>query len=482
MNSLLLTDFYKVSHPFQYPKGITHVYSNFTARKSRLPGVDKVVFVGITDFLDKVLRSFRTNFFFKTKDSVLWEYEKVCRDCVGDLPSYKHIEELYDLGYLPVQIKALPEGSIVPMGVPMITIVNTDPKFFWVTNFLETILSASIWKCITSATIALEYKKIFRSALIQTGENPDFADWMGHDSSFRGMSCLESAIQSGIGHLTSFKGTDTIPAILRIKDLWFDSYKEIGGSVPATEHSVMSSGTSVEGEFETYKRLITETYPNGIVSIVSDTYNLWNVLTKILPNLKKEILSRDGKVVIRPDSGNPLEIICGNPKGATPEERAGLFELLWYGFGGTTNSSGYKVLNPKIGAIYGDSITLDLAKRICDTLISKGFVPNMVFGIGSYTYNYNTRDTFGMAMKCTAVKKDGVWIPVWKDPITDDGTKKSLRGLLTVQDNQVYQEVSEKQEQTGDLKTVFVDGRNLLPYNSLYHIRRRIHDTTFSSV
>lgn len=481
MNPLLLTDFYKVSHPFQYPKGVTHVYSNFTARKSRIPGVDKVVFVGITDFLNKVLSSFYQNFFYRQKHNVLWEYEKVCRDCVGGLPSYKHIEELHELGYLPVQIKALPEGSIVSMGVPMLTIVNTDPKFFWVTNFLETLLSASIWKCITSATIALEYKKIFRSALLRTGEKPDFADWMGHDFSFRGMSCLESAIQSGIGHLTSFKGTDTIPAILRVKELWFDAYSEIGGSVPATEHSVMSSGTSVEGEFETYKRLITETYPNDIISIVSDTYNLWDVLTKILPKLKTEILARNGKVVIRPDSGNPLEIICGNPNGKTPEEKAGVFELLWNTFGGTTNDLGYRVLNPKVGAIYGDSITLDLAKRICDTLIDKGFVPNMVFGIGSYTYNYNTRDTFGMAMKCTAVKKDGVWLPVWKDPITDDGTKKSLRGLLKVQDGYVYQEVTEEQEKTGDLKTVFCNGKSFLPYTSLYHIRRRIHDATFGN-
>ena len=292
----------------------------------------------------------------------------------------------------------------------------------------------------------------------------EFVQWQGHDFSFRGMSSLETAILSGMGHLLSFTGTDTIPAIDALEQYYnANADKElIGGSVAATEHSVMCSG-SKDGELETFHRLITEVYPNGIVSIVSDTWDLWKVCAEYLPALKAVILQREGKVVIRPDSGNPVKIICGDPNATTIEAKKGVVELLWDVFGGTITAQGYKLLDPHIGAIYGDSINLERAAQICDGLKEKGFATQVVFGIGSYTYQYNTRDTFGTAMKATYVVVDGEAREIFKNPITDDGTKKSAVGLLNVQkeDNRfvLYDKVSWEEEATSELKTVFKDGK-----------------------
>ena len=261
----------------------------------------------------------------------------------------------------------------------------------------------------------------------------EFVQWQGHDFSFRGMSSLESALLSGMGHLLSFTGTDSIPAIDGLEQYYNANAEEelIGGSVAATEHSVMCSG-SKDGELETFKRLITEVYPNGIVSIVSDTWDLWKVCTEYLAELKEIVLQRNGKVVIRPDSGDPVKIICGDADGATDAERKGVVELLWDIFGGTTTDKGYKLLDSHIGAIYGDSINLERAEAICEGLKQKGFASQLVFGIGSYTYQYNTRDTFGLAMKATYVEINNEGLEIFKNPITDDGTKKSATGLLQV--------------------------------------------------
>lgn len=235
-----------------------------------------------------------------------------------------------------------------------------------------------------------------------------------------------------------------------------------------------------------FKRFITETYPSGIVSIVSDTFDLWSVLTVIMPALKDKILERDGTVVIRPDSGDPVDIICGTIRGpideqySTTSNERGVVQLLWDTFGGTV-VNGYKVLNPKVGAIYGDSITIERAKEISERLMARGFSPFIVYGIGSYTYQYNTRDTFGMAVKCTAIEHNGKLVEVFKDPVTDDGTKKSLKGLLYVGQKPdgkyfVNDQVSREVEQTGCLQKVFQNGK-LLRETSLYGIRNRINES-----
>jgi nicotinamide phosphoribosyltransferase len=279
------------------------------------------------------------------------------------------------------------------------------------------------------------------------------------------MAGLEAGIIASAGHLLSFTGTDTLPAIDFLEEYYnADSDQElIAGSVAATEHSVMCMGTT-SGEFDTYKRLITEIYPSGIVSIVSDTWDLWKVLTDIIPALKNEILSRNGKVVIRPDSGDPADILCGNPNGKTEAEKKGVVELLWDIFGGTLNNKGYKELVPQIGAIYGDSITLKRAEDICRRLMENGFAStNIVLGIGSYTYQYNTRDTFGFAMKATYGEVNGEGREIFKDPITDDGTKKSAKGLMKVVlkegKYELIDQVSWEEENQGELKEVFRDGK-----------------------
>jgi nicotinamide phosphoribosyltransferase len=294
----------------------------------------------------------------------------------------------------------------------------------------------------------------------------------------RGMDSVDAVISSGLGHLTSFMGTDSLPTIYGARK-YYAAEGQVGGSVPATEHSVMCAG-SKESEVETFRRLL-QTYPTGILSVVSDTWDLWKVCTEHIVTLKEEILARDGKLVIRPDSGDPVDIICGtyqcltipdNIKPLRPQEK-GVIELLWDVFGGTINDQGYKVLDSHIGAIYGDSITIDRANEICSRLEAKGFAStNVVLGIGSFTYQYNTRDTFGFAMKATYVEKTTKTIgrglddryttegiEIFKDPITDDGVKKSAKGLLKVnEDMSLTDQVNWDEEATGMLKTLYVDG------------------------
>lgn len=483
MNTLHLADGYKVDHRRQYPEGTELVYSNWTPRKSRLENSDGVVFFGLQYFIKKYLsEDFDTHFFRRPKQDVVNEYRRRISAYLGpDAISYEHVEALHDLGYLPVEIKALPEGVVVPFRVPMFTIKNTIPEFFWITNFLETILSCIIWMPCTSATVAREYRKKLDHYATLTGGDETFVPWQGHDFSFRGMAGLEAAMMSGAGHLLSFTGTDTIPAIDFLERYYgADCEKEIiGGSVPATEHSVMCMGTQ-DSEIETFRRLISDIYPAGIVSIVSDTWDFWKVITEYVPALKSEILARNGKVVIRPDSGDPVKIICGDPAAApgSPEYK-GAVECLWETFGGSVSGKGFKLLDPHIGLIYGDSITLERCENICSQLHDKGFAStNVVFGIGSYTYQYATRDTFGFAMKATYGEVNGEGREIFKSPKTDDGTKQSARGLIRIEGNGekvsgMKDRVSREDEAGGILNVVYANGK-LLREVTLSEIRERL--------
>lgn len=470
MTPIHLTDGYKVDHRSQYPEGTTLVYANLTPRKSRMSGVDHVVFFGLQYAIKKYLiDDFNQQFFSRPKDEVVARYKRRIETYLGPgAITYEHIEALHDLGYMPLEIRALPEGIRVPMRVPMFTIHNTVPEFFWLTNFLETLLSAALWLPCTSATTAAEYRRMLDHYAAVTGSDPGFVDWQGHDFSFRGMGGVEAAMLSGAGHLLSFAGTDSIPAI-DFMEMYYnaDAEKElVGGSVPATEHSVMCMGTQ-DGEIGTFRRLIEKVYPRGIVSIVSDTWDFWQVITEFMVELKPTILARDGKVVIRPDSGDPVHIICGDPNApAGSPENKGAVECLWDTFGGSMTATGYKQLDPHIGVIYGDSITLERCKAICEGLMAKGFsTGNIVFGIGSYTYQYVTRDTFGFAMKATYGEVNGEGRAIFKEPKTDDGTKRSARGLLRVDkvngelvltDNCTWEESA-----GGLLAPVFRDGKVL---------------------
>ena len=500
----LLCDFYKVSHRAQYPTDTAVIYSTLTPRSAKYAHWstdDKVVVFGIQAFIKEYLIDyFDENFFNRPEDEVVNEYQDFITQTLGaQYNDSSHIRALHKLGYLPLLIKALPEGTAVEVKTPVLTIQNTHSDFFWLTNYFETLISCSTWQAMTSATIAREYRRLVEHFAKKTCDNRDHILYQCHDFSMRGMSSLESAVWSGMGHLLFFKGTDTIPAIMGIEKFYEPKPKSypIGTSIPATEHSVMSShGLDDKKTFE----FLLDLYPTGIFSVVSDTYDFWNVVSNVLPQLKDRIMSRDGKLVIRPDSGDPVDIVCGtggnlvdkenlgalsygtlyfedddgkvkkavkstNSLIITDDDRTseqkGLIECLWETFGGTVNSKGFKVLDSHIRAIYGDSITLQRAEAILSKLANKGFASsNIVFGVGSYTYQYNTRDTLGFAVKSThRIDKEGNEYFIFKDPKTDDGMKKSARGMVKVVNRKLVDGLNSTDDFSDDeLTPVYADG------------------------
>ena len=532
--AILNVDSYKTHHVKQYSPHTEKVYSTWTPRKSRIEGIDKVVVFGLQYFIkDYLIDSFNRTFFSRPKEEVMKEFLRVARHFgVKDVSNF---EALHDLGYLPLKICALEEGTLCPIRVPMFTIENTIPEFYWLTNFVETIMSTEIWKPMTSATIALQYRKIVEKWADKTCDNNNHVEFQCHDFSYRGMAGSDAGCSSSAGHLLSFKGTDTIPAVV-----WLEKYYNancddqfIATSIPATEHAVAETNIieiqdiikntppvpiadilnckDLDSESQRlyaerfYLQRLLDIYPSGVFSYVADTYNLWKVLTDILPMLKDRIMGRDGKVVIRPDSGDPCDIICGyelehasygdwcgvddlysrenDGKPYFEERNKGVIELLWDTFGGTVNSKGYKVLDPHIGCIYGDAITMERAEEICRRLEQKGFAScNIVFGVGSYTYNMNTRDTFGFALKATYGIVNGKELLLYKDPITDDGTKKSQKGRVVVykKDNSLLYEdglskSQEKDKSNNLLQPVFLDGK-ILKETNLLKIRTKLKE------
>lgn len=468
--ALFETDAYKLDHRRQYglSGNVTRVYSNFTNRKSRIPGIEHVVHFGLQAYIQKHLVEAFEPFFAADEDHVALLYlerlgQVLGTDAAAAIGS-RHIRDLHRLGYLPLRFSAVPEGTLVPIRVPSFTVENTLPEFFWLTNYIETGLSAGYWQASTSATIAHEYRKALEAAAKRTGSPLEAVDWQCHDFSYRGMSSHETAAASGAAHLLSFTGTDSLVALD-----WIDRYyggPYIAGSVAATEHSVMCTGIATHGELETFSRLL-DLYPSGIVSVVSDTFDLWKVLTEYLPTLRDKILARDGKLVIRPDSGDPELILCGDPNAPVGSPAwYGVLNLLYEVFGGTMNEAGYIDLNPKVGAIYGDSITLDRARSITARLEQLRYAStNVVFGVGSFTYQYNTRDTFGSAMKATWAEVDGKGVNLFKDPATDDGTKRSATGRLAVLPTGLngelvlYERAGGYQEKNSVLQPVWENGK-----------------------
>ena len=468
LNAAHAIDFYKSGHHRQYPEGTTRVVSNFTPRSMKHGNVPLggVVFFGLQYFIEDYLVNSWNGFFRTPKEVALADYQRRMDNALGPgAVTTEHLGELHDLGYLPLEIRALPEGSFVNFNTPCVTVHNTIGKFFWLTNYIETIMSSYLWLPSTSATTAMYYRTLFEAAAQMSHASPEFIPFQGHDFSFRGMPGPQAAAMSGAGHLLFFNGTDTVPAIDFVERYYYANSDEtmIGGSVPATEHSVMCMGGNGDGEFETFKRLITEVYPTGIVSIVSDTWDLWTVLTDYMPRLKDEILARDGKVVIRADSGDPADIILGEYLSDNPAARKGALALLWETFGGTMNDAGFRVLDPHVGLIYGDSITPKRCLFILSGMLDKSFSSeNIVLGIGSYTYQMVTRDTWGWAMKATYGEINGEGRPIFKDPVTDDGVKKSHLGLLHVDKETgiVTQDVSWEQfrDTSNALRPVWRDG------------------------
>lgn len=563
---LALADFYKVGHPKMMPEGLEKLYSNFTPRSNRLAPnavatdssqkIDRVVFWKLQGLIKEwLIDYFNAEFFAKSKEEVIAEYNRINDTALGPgavLPT--HIAELHDLGYLPLRIKALPEGSLVDMKIPVFTVVNTHPKFGWLAGRFEDLFSCELWKGITAATVAFEFRKLLEKYAELTGAPKDFVLWQGHDFSLRGLGGVLEGAGNQAGHLLSFLGTDTIPSILYLEKYYGGKGTFVGGSVDASEHSVASANIlRIQRDLETkgewngekledqpqhlsllakaerlfLKNYITKVVPTGIASYVSDTYDFWGLITEIVPTLKDEILNRQpnalglAKVVFRPDSGDPVKILagykvleCSSNEGSyvelnelaysgrnydavkiggeyfefdilyyadgsvsgvqlgrkIPEHEAkGAVECLWGIFGGTETAKGFKVLHERAGLIYGDSITLGRGEEILRRLAEKGFAScNVVFGIGSFTYQYHTRDTFGFAMKATWCQIEGEPLDIFKDPKTDSGTKKSAKGLLRVEKENgrfvLYDQQTPEQEAQGELKVVFEDGKLVKEY------------------
>lgn len=382
------------------------------------------------------------------------------------------------------------------------TFVNTVDGFAWLTLYLETIVSSLAWKPSTSATLALQYKRNVDFWVNKTDSKQSFLKpYLCHDFSARGLSPWDM-ISSGLGHSTSFRGSDTLSVIPASRYFYNESNDNVCvESVNASEHSVSTTKIFTVGERQMIIDWLKE-FPTGILSIVADTFDLWKLIITYLsdPEVKELIMSRNGKLVIRPDSGEPVDIICGElflgcadidkeyglENHINTVEGKGVIELLWDIFGGTVNEQGYKVLDSHIGAIYGDSINLDRQIKIYERLSDKGFSStNIILGIGSFSYQLNSRDTLGFAAK-------GSWFEIknfstnevscfdiYKDPITDDGTKKSLKGKCAVfQDENaeyfVKTQCTETQENEGVLQTIFEDGvfKN---QTTLTEIRERIN-------
>lgn len=469
------TDVYKIGHRTFYPEGTTKVFAYLLARSDKK--FPHSVFWGlqgmIKEYLQMPISKGDVDEFMEITDSILGPG-------VIDRQAY---DDLVQLGYLPIEIKAVPEGSVVPNRNVLMTVTNTHPDFYWVVGFVESLL-LKLWNTSTVATNSYTLQQVCKAYSDVTCDNEGHLPFQIHDFGYRGCSSEETSALSGASHLLSFLGTDTVPAVKYIRDYYgIDKDEPIGLSVPATEHSVMCS-YGKDNELEAFKAILKK-FPTGIVSIVSDTYDYWDVLTNKVKVLKDEILARDGKVVFRPDSGNPVDIILGTSRTTNPDnwqhetpESLGSIKLLWQEFGGSVNEKGYKILNPKVGLIYGDGITPERMQEILQGLKEMKFASsNIVFGIGGLLLQNFNRDTLGFAQKATYVEVDGDKRAIQKDPVTDPG-KKSHTGLIQLikkPDGQftTIDNCTPEEEAGGYLQTVFKDGKLLIETN-FSEIRRRL--------
>ena len=431
---MLYSDSYKQAHPRMYPDNQEYLVSYLTPRKAMNKDFPKMVVYGVQPFIVDMMDAFDT-FFSADLDWVMYDYDHYIDAHLGlGNVARDRIVELHELGYLPLEIRALSEGTVVDMGVPIVEMRNTHPRFAWLVQWVECLLQTEVWPMCAYATVGYEYHKVAEKWYSKTapGANPFMAM---ADFGFRGMSCLEDATRCSASWLLSFNKTSTIPALPYLDDYYSADCAEngIGIGAVSTEHSVMAANFAIDGdEISFVKRMLTDIYPNTSFSMVSDTYDYWNMVDNIIPACKEEILAHNGKLLIRPDSGDMVEITINT------------IEKLWNTFGGTINEAGYKVLDPHIGLIYGDGCTLNKVAEIYKLLAMMGFAStNVVFGVGAFcfhalfspdnTFTVLTRDTWGMAMKATWGMFGGKEVPIYKDPKTDNGLKKSQKGCCAIE-------------------------------------------------
>ena len=459
-NLLLMTDSYKVTHARQYPPGTERVYSYLEARKGG--EYPETMFFGLQYYLKKYLLGPALNGrvvdLKKIDQAGAFFNAHFGTDRLFNREGWLHVLNQHD-GRLPLEIRAVPEGLIVPEGNVLMTIENTDPKLYWLTNYLETLL-VEAWFPITTGTISREMKKVIWNALIRSGtatsENIAFRL---HDFGYRGVSSPESAALGGAAHLVNFKGTDTLAACELLMEYYHADMP--GFSIPAAEHSTITSwGREHEGK--AYENMLDQ-FPTGLVAVVSDSWNIFEAARSIWGgDLRMKVLERDGVLVVRPDSGNPSEVLPT------------LCEILGDRFGFRMNAKGYKVLNDKIRVIQGDGIKRHTLPDILDAVMNAGWsADNLTFGSGGGLLQDCNRDTERMAMKCSHVVVNGIERDVHKKPATDP-TKDSKRGRLSLvfRDGR-FQTVPEVSDRGEDLLVPVFRNGQLLVDHTLEDVRQR---------
>lgn len=512
-NAMLLKDFYKAVHSEMIPKGMTKSVSYFTPRMSRINRWTHVVNFGLQAFIKTwLIDYFDKNFFSRNRDDVVNEYKYYIEKTLGDnVCDFEKIKKLHKLGYLPIEIVALPEGVLVPMHCPIFGVTNTNPEFAWLGQALESLISAELWYPMVCATVGHSYRDIVNKYYEETCEDTMPRRRALGNFDFRGDQGVDAALKAGSAWCLSFVNTATVPVIPYLEDMYNCNIweEEVGFGAVSTEHFVMCSNSAFDiaaNPDETYeykdidpyrervfiKRALTELYPNTSFSCVCDSYDYWNVVNNILPTLKDEILGHNGCLLVRGDSGDCVKVVTET-----------VFKL-WDIFGGTINSKGYKVLDPHVKALYGDSITIQRAEEIYQILKDKGFAAcNVSLGVGSFSMHCIeeegmlkpfTRDTFSMAIKAVYaeftdeqgnVKK----MPIFKDPKTDRDTgggnfKKSQKGccIVTYENGDYHFTDGHTWEEAylspNLLKPVFRNGYLIEP-DTLSNIRKRLNDFNF---
>lgn len=406
-NVILLTDSYKVSHYKQYPPGSEVVYSYFESRGGQFP---EVLFFGLQYYLKRYLEGqVVTRAKIDEADELLTaHFGKKVLNRTG----WEHILTAHG-GQLPVSIRAAPEGSVIPSRNVLMTIENTDPSCFWLTNYLETLL-VQVWYGCTVATQSRAMKKLILHYLTETGD-PSLIGFKLHDFGFRGVSSVETAGMGGAAHLVNFQGTDTLAGIEMLREYYGAAMP--GFSIPAAEHSTITSWDR-EHEADAYANMLTA-YPDGLVAVVSDSYDIFRACRDLWGGeLREKVLSRDGTLVIRPDSGDPPTIICQ------------VLDVLGERFGSTRNAKGYRVLPPQVRIIQGDGIDYAMLEKIMSAMrAAKWSIDNIAFGSGGGLLQKLNRDTLKFAFKCASLRVDGEERDVYKDPVTDHG-KVSKAGRM----------------------------------------------------
>ncbi len=445
LNSILLnTDSYKVSMWKQYPPGTEYVYSYIESRGGRY---DRTLFFGLQAFIREYLMKSFTQEDIEVADKIWTAHgEPFNRE------GWEYILKTYG-GYLPIEIRAVPEGTVIPTKNVLATVENTDPKVPWLTTWVETAILRAVWYPTTVATQSYEIKQLIKSYLEKTGD-PAGLPFKLHDFGARGVSSFESAELGGAAHLINFMGTDTMSGIIGAMK-YYDA-DVCGFSIPAAEHSTITSWGR-ENEAKAYENMLNQfAKPGAILAVVSDSYDVFNAVKNLWgEELKQKVIDSGATVVIRPDSGDP-EHVCSV-----------LVQLLDRKFGSTVNEKGFRVLN-NVRMIQGDGINYRTIDAILSNFMVHGYsADNIAFGMGGALLQGIDRDTQKFAMKCSAIRVNGVWRDVQKDPITDPGKKSKVGRITLWKDGDSY--ITDRETSYFGilpvLQTVFENGEMCNPIN-----------------